>query len=127
MRERAEAASESPWSAGGAWWEHWTDPEGRTGHTPWPLVTRGTGAQIVSKSTSDPDAAHIASWRPAVALAVADWLTAVATIAELVGKPRPGDGLPDVDGIACALTVAETYLASNRPEHNPVPTSGGTL
>lgn len=72
MRERAEAATPGPWGdptevhyGDFGWYVHGS-PAGETEDTP-----RGQN-----------DAAHIASWHPAVALAVAAWLDDVATDAE---------------------------------------------
>jgi hypothetical protein len=61
MRQRAEAATEGPWTAhpdGLVWAERLGDP--------------------VSGSTEIEDAEHIASWHPSVVLLVADWLDGVA-------------------------------------------------
>lgn len=98
MRERAEAATwtAAPWGVDeiGAVWAQEADGQ------PIPISSRST----------DADAEHIASWHPAVALAVADWLDAEAEShrADLVG-PFPS---------ACcrmsqALAVARAYLGSD--------------
>lgn len=60
MRERAEAATGGPWLA--------------YGHT-----VEGAGTVYFDKHSLHGDADHIASWHPAVALAVADWLDDIAT------------------------------------------------
>lgn len=64
MRERAEAAQEGPWRRGDI------DTFAEAGfHIDYTDVEPGVCGGI------DPaDAEHIASWHPAVALAVADWL-----------------------------------------------------
>jgi len=73
MRERAEAATYTamPWGVDeiGAVWAQ--EADGR----PVPISSRST----------DQNAEHIASWHPAVALAVADWLDDTATANERVG------------------------------------------
>ncbi len=72
MRERAQAATPGPW-------EH-KQPEGDW-HWVWvagvPTYAGVAECQITDGSDLNQegrDAAHIASWHPAVALAVADWL-----------------------------------------------------
>ena len=73
MRERAEAATPSPWRAGICRHSDRGD-EHRV------VSAEGFG-QIADFSESwrvEADAAHIASWHPAVALAVADWLEVAA-------------------------------------------------
>ena len=71
MRERAEAASPPPWVG-----------------TVWPTEIPGVYSQAIedtresdpeiARTLDKPDAEHIASWHPAVALAVADWLDVTA-------------------------------------------------
>ena len=62
MRERAEAATPGPWQM-------------RYG---FPAYVSGPGETVTINDLSGDmeleDAAHVASWHPAVALAVADWL-----------------------------------------------------
>lgn len=65
MRERAEDATAGPWGqaqgASGAWWIE--------------APYTATIADIdIDSLRPEADAVHIASWHPAVALAVADWL-----------------------------------------------------
>lgn len=91
MRERAEAATPGPWVTGsvnprtnGMTWFGNLDPE-----IPGPLGEAGGR-----------DAQHIASWHPAVALAVANWLDETAVIASEPGGWVPGE----------ALAVARAYL-----------------
>lgn len=68
MRERAEAARPSPWAQ-----------NGRNGiHTRIGACVATTHSHM--DSTRKAEAEHIASWHPAVALAVADWLDAVAEV-----------------------------------------------
>ena len=69
MRERAEAATEAPWDAvqgaSGGWWIE--------------APYTATIADLdIDHSIPEADATHIASWHPAVALAVADLLDLAA-------------------------------------------------
>jgi hypothetical protein len=90
MRERAEAAFVTP--------------------SPWGLANvAGQGFAIhhgehdtVALYASRPDAVHIASWHPAVALAVADWLDHTAR-ADEKGYTTPQEATD-------ALAVARAYL-----------------
>lgn len=94
MRERAEAARDSAprqWD-GGAWLERDAD-----WYEPHALSSR--------RVASVQDSGHIASWHPAVALAVADWLEAEAE----------GHDVDTYDVSNCcrmphALAVARAYL-----------------
>lgn len=81
MRQRAEAATSSPW----AHW-HMLDDDGCL-EVFVPNGTMSTETVLEFKDHMDceecvrptaEDAEHIASWHPAVALAVADWLDALA-------------------------------------------------
>jgi len=87
MRERAEAATPGPWvsvvnSPGiactdcmGTSQRHWfagVVPEGSPHRQTWLTGVRGHD-EALARGDSD----HIASWHPAVALAVADWLDRV--------------------------------------------------
>jgi hypothetical protein len=65
MRQRAEWANEGPWERGRDWAGTYTIDADSIG-------TLGQG--FVGT-----DAIHIASWHPTVALAVADWLSDIAT------------------------------------------------
>ena len=105
MRERAEAATwtDAPWGVDeiGAVWAQEAD---------------GQSVPISSRST-DENAEHIASWHPAVALAVADWLTVTAWWIEdeLHDDPAaPMDWTSSTGATAervkAALKVARTYL-----------------
>lgn len=109
MRERAEAATPSPWGdptevhyGDFGWYVHGS-PAGETEDTP-----RGQH-----------DAAHIASWHPAVALAVATWLDAVAHDAEI--SERSGGGTDTSYAMSLvighrvhATRIADAYLRNDR-------------
>jgi hypothetical protein len=83
MRERAEKATPGPWGHD----DEYVHGQGL-------LIAEGRG------SIAEPDATHIASWHPAVALAVADWLDIEAdALATARGHERPA-----------ALAVANAYL-----------------
>jgi hypothetical protein len=110
MRERAEAATEGPWST-------YVDPHDD------PIVVDQYGLGVQSAVTYDVvcysgqvysrDAEHIASWHPAAALAVADWLE--ATAAENNSPEDSALGFLNfitADSHA-ALAVARTYLGSD--------------
>lgn len=83
MRDRAEAAGATE-----GWW----------GIEPLVRALDGT----FSPPDARADAKHIASWRPAVALAVADWLDDAATLADETGR---------ID--RHALAVARAYLGED--------------
>lgn len=85
MRERAEGATPGPWVVREGNVEHYFPSIGEYG---------------ALASPSDPDAQHIASWHPAVALAVARWLEDTAQLMT--------DGRLIYDGNA--LAVARAYL-----------------
>ncbi len=95
MRERAEAASPSPWSEYGYPVETVTGEGGES-------TVRDPDGFDVALMTSDQfdDCPHIASWHPAVALAVADWLEATADEFDTECPSTYGD----------AIAVATTYL-----------------
>lgn len=104
MRERARTATPGPWAvpvanvfrvvAPGA--PHYNPPMGMTPPYPWRIVHEPD-----LYAPFAPDAAHIASWHPAVALAVADWLDAAI-------------GATKVQHDA-ALAVARAYLGEATP------------
>ena len=117
MRERAEAATPGPW--------RFTDSEAVNDVWDGGMVVVSTDADPIANVLDewyepDPgepapinDAEHIASWHPAVALAVADWLDATAAEHESdSGNERADaffaafDTAPDV----AALAVARAYL-----------------
>ena len=96
MRERAEAATPTEWDwclTGPFFVVAENDPRG--------------DEAFVASVPSKADAAHIASWQPAVAIAVADWLDlmAYALNARLF--------LDDSAETHAALTVARAYLGES--------------
>lgn len=95
MRERAEAATPGPWVAYG---DHlvWPSNKGPAANDP-VLAMLG--------DAHDDSAEHIASWHPAVALAVADWLDEEAD-----SWTGDEDGIPYYR----AYIVATAYLGSDR-------------
>ena len=98
MRERAELAPDGPWLAG----ERcvWGKVPGHEVITDGPDGRGGT-------STAQ-GAEHIASWHPAVALAVADWLDGVA---QAIKNWERGIGVsPDQSH---AFAVARAYLGES--------------
>lgn len=109
MRERAEAArtySDAATSQPLAW------ASGADGQV------YGLGGDFIA-ATDGPPVAHIASWHPAVALAVADWLDGVALFVEakedeeyfdLDGDPIAAE---DTHAIGSALVVARAYLGES--------------
>jgi hypothetical protein len=104
MRERATGLPDAPWSV-----------------APGPAVKDAAGVKVASAALDTvprdrtPIVQHIASWHPAVALAVADWLEEVAAwMDEGVGL-LPATNIGDVwIGMRQhALAVARTYLGSD--------------
>ena len=105
MRERAEAASDGPWKRFGM--------AGVAGKD-WEVVDErrvececGEPVALLGCATND-DAEHIASWHPAVALAVADWLDAEADVDEVA---REMGGRGHTEESQC-VAVARAYLGS---------------
>ena len=106
MRERAETATPGPWECTGD-------------HLVWPSEN-GPGANDpilgILSVTHMESAGHIASWHPAVALAVADWLYDAAENQEM---QEPGGELHHQWDMRvhvatrCALTVARAYLGED--------------
>ena len=104
MRERAEAATD-----GGFGWrlsdhlaganEVWADRDA-AGHDAFMVATTATRLNPNPGVTGHSDAQHIASWHPAVALAVADWLDGCADTI----SPRQ-TAMPER-----AMRVARAYL-----------------
>jgi hypothetical protein len=90
MRERAEAATPGPWSSF----------FGRV------RLDDGRDLFLTTTAGGYADAAHIASWHPAVALAVADWLDIAAGHQEVYEQEACGS--PFLFG--AALPVAHAYL-----------------
>ena len=111
IRERAVAASPSGEGYAGGWNGYALgEGDGRAEMFCGPVVNGYRTGVVFSfaedcedcERPSSADVAHIASWHPAVALAVADWLEQVAWLME------HGDvGRRMVDG---AVDVARTYL-----------------
>lgn len=116
MRSRAEAATPGPWTntIGGTSSEVWqhenvgTDLmvcDTRDTYTIYPQDGPGEGAIE--------DAAHVASWHPTVALAVATWLDLTAaqwSVDELNGIWHTPN---DEANYAAALSLAQTYLGAS--------------
>ena len=119
MRERAEAATPGPWVVGP--YHQLTSVLSHDGG----LTIASVGA--VRLPFVEADAAHIASWHPAVALAVADWLTFIADARESIDaiaqmRSRNGAGWLTATDPASrvfrdmeehALTVARAYLGES--------------
>ena len=106
MRERAGAAPPSPWATRAT--TH-GDPANGPTHI---VVENSLG--LISDHDYDKwggtSAEHIASWHPAVALAVADWLDAVAE-AWPISEPDYGLSVrAEAVGHRQALAVARAYL-----------------
>ena len=95
MRERAEAATD-----GGPRWE--TGPDDM--HGPARAVVYPADSDSAVAFAGCEDAEHIASWHPAVALAVADWLDRVAETSDVVGA----EPSPDMTAVARAYLGDES-------------------
>jgi hypothetical protein len=110
MRERAEAATPGPWRdfTYGDRMMHYVDAGPNTN-----LVASGAFGE-------NADAAHIASWHPAVALAVADWLEEAADHLDVDLSDESLDICPTArEGAECsvvgrAVTVARAYLGADQ-------------
>ena len=109
MRERAEAASKGPWKRFGM--------AGVAG-SEWEVVDErrvecdcGEPVALLGCATNA-DAEHIASWHPAVALAVADWLWETANLIEVHAGTECAEPClhPTCRVIDRALAVARAYL-----------------
>lgn len=101
MRSKAEWANEGPWRA------HW----GRDSvHADLRAHPDGGAPFGLSSDLVPPDAEHIASWHPPVAVAVADWLNVVeAWLDEFGGMPAESVGEMHIVA-KYALAVANAYL-----------------
>lgn len=102
MRERAEAATPGPWEIlwnAVAYIDTVADPGDPTGQTPMQSPEKVADA-------GERDRVHIASWHPAVALAVADWLDLVARLLD--------EGFDANAETHAALTVARAYLGADQ-------------
>lgn len=108
MRERAEAATPGPW--------HRPDAVPqlvgviRSASNPDALV-HGDDCGCGGGIGYEPDAVHITSWHPEVALRVADWLWSVADGVDRQIRNYP-DRVPYIEGDA--LAVARSYLGARR-------------
>jgi hypothetical protein len=95
MRERANAARDvtgaSDWHIATAYEDGWSC-----------YAVRSSGGRVSSLSAEE-EATHIASWHPAVALAVADWLGSLSYADERANAADYQD----------ALTVARAYLGGD--------------
>ena len=103
IRERAEAATPAPWLA-------FTAKKGG-GYVHG--VTTGLDEDYESDlfvGSTRGDAIHIASWHPAVALAVAEWLDAEAENPDPCHASTPADCYVRDCSTHRALTVARAYL-----------------
>lgn len=98
MRERAEGATSGPWGVA-------TTTE--MGYA----IHRGEH-DTVALFADRPNAAHIASWHPLVALAVADWLDAEAESHESEAFAE-WSGVTDCCRMPQALAVARAYLGAS--------------
>lgn len=83
-------------------------------------VVSGWGYDACGTDASDEDRAHIASWHPAVALAVADWLEEAADHLDVDLSDESLDICPTArEGAECsvvgqAVTVARAYLGADQ-------------
>jgi hypothetical protein len=100
MRERAEAATPGPWFA---------NPGGYVELDEFLEGEDFNGVADTWNRSDGNNAAHIASWHPAVALAVADWLDEVAARAESKVK-HGGNDAAVWSHERDALAVARAYL-----------------
>jgi hypothetical protein len=112
MRERAEAATSGPWHL-------FTNRHEHDGQR-WGVVETkrhpagGAGTRLLNVAWEGErqrsDAAHIASWHPQVALAVAGLLVTVADGLECTWEGVPEESLPNP--YRDALAVARAYLGA---------------
>lgn len=113
MRERAEKATQGRWETSSKALTHPGDGTNVYSDLEGPVVADCCGYQ---GGAGIEDGEHIASWHPAVALAVADWLDHDAEAWEQYEKQ--GQGLPFARRER-SLAVARAYLGENesfRPE-----------
>ena len=102
MRERAEAARAGRWTTA----HSALQPDLRLVVAGWESEPRRVAACAGSLPEGNgANAAHIASWHPAVALTVADWLDYIAETCE---DPYYRENLDDL--VRPALAVARAYL-----------------
>jgi hypothetical protein len=114
MRERAEAAASGPWrseygSVRGALDDPAKAMTGYGSETDTVLIVQRPNHRHRSDEQKRANAEHIASWHPAVALAVADLLDAAAD-AEPIDFDEPPRNPRDLRLIYAALAAARTYL-----------------
>jgi hypothetical protein len=118
MRERAQAATSAVWD--GRPWQAEECSDDEAGNCPCivsqgerkpPLEAQVPHIQYVCDAESWQHAAHIASWHPAVALAVADWLDAEAERAAQIDAYQGTPAYPlMLDGYRHPLAVARAFL-----------------
>lgn len=110
MRERAESATQGPWSgeAIGSEGHHVFAPEGSRA----PMKGRARVAACTWRAwnETDVDAEHIASWHPDVALAVADLLDNEASLIIAVDAIPEFFGATNSARVDLLLALARTYL-----------------
>lgn len=113
MRERAEAVNEtspSPWSV-----SREVTPESAI-YTAGVVIEGGDGEVSVCETYTDQEAQQIASWHPAVALLVADWLDTAGADLWAHGPLCCTDGCDNCDDDAWAphvrraVDLARAYL-----------------
>ncbi len=98
MRERAEAVR-----AGAAEPDMWFGPE--------ELVEEFVNGSQHEMGDPQSDAEHIASWHPVVAVAVADWLDALAEFPTFDVEPEYADQIRAT--ITAGILVARAYLGES--------------
>lgn len=110
MRERANDATGSPW-------QHipTEDEAGCSDAYVIALTGHSSIGEDVGESMTPEDAQHIASWHPAVALAVADWLEDEADqIPPGATHAMTGGGMEIPIAEAPAVRAARAYLGADR-------------
>lgn len=95
LRQRAEAATSSPWVKS-YWTDHAMERE--------PVVAGGHGAYIVAKVAGG-DAAYIATMHPGLGLALAAWL-------DVMARSAIGTSAGEVPYESHALRIADLILGS---------------
>lgn len=104
MRERAEAARTGRWIADGA-----------VVHADWDSEPRPVAQMFGSIHEGNlRNAEHVASWDPAAALAVADWLEATAEAWPISDPAYETSVRAEALGHRQAVTVARAYLGTDR-------------
>jgi hypothetical protein len=123
MRERAEKATPSPWRDSAVDGNRYAAlvsdvmPAGRKPGGGWD-VTEGYGGYLIGESVQSQDRQHIASWHPAVALAIAAWLDEAAAREDEHQEYAAAEGMTDDgpvpgDEAHAALTFARAYLGES--------------